>query len=280
MGTLVLQLRGVNAYVPSKDGKSLMVVMPNATRLGKSKRLNASDGTPLARHMPMLWESKEGDTSFLNSRIFPAARLTFDLDGATTALDLASLAAIADSGWLDVDPYLLEAVPDERLGGQVLITAGVVTPLRDSKCAMKWSHDEDDRSLLPVVQGLTVTIGGVERVRATVEPWVDAGSGVVLDRVVPYAEKLELSIGNVCAEDVLDWPRNSVDNRASDEDFRWLYLLARKRSRKSPPLAVPNVVGSTIRHDDDVFRALDTAFGGGGATGCQCSGCVDQPGGG
>jgi hypothetical protein len=284
MGTLRLKLFGVNAYVTRTDEKALLAVLPNASRLGASPA-GALDGTPLPRHLPFIWEyTKEfGNFSVGRPEVFPGARLSFDLtyDPGPDTFDLSAISLLATKGWLEVAPSLLEAKTDDRLAGQVLIQAGTVSVIEED-CVKAWSRTFDG-SLDNVIIGLEVLIRNVKSIRAIATKWVGTGDPEkeVFSRPDVGNQEVELRIGNFCAEDALDWPRNSdVSGRVHDTDFKWIYGLS--GSNKLPAwisgtLPVPVVKGSPIRENFSPSFAFEKFWDGGGGAGCQCNGCIDKP---
>jgi hypothetical protein len=288
MGVLILNVVGVNAYVPHTDENSLLVVMPNASRLGTSPA-GALDGTPLARHLPFLYEETadaDGNFSVTVPKPFPGARLSFLLDGTPSPpdLNLSAITPIAQKGFLDLHANVLTATPDSRVSGQVLVTAGVVgifnPPPPPATCDPAWSRVGFPASLDTVVPGLTIRIEGVTLVQATAVTWVGAGSFEIYNRLLDDDEEVQLYVGNLCAEDALDWPRNSVAGRIHDNDFKWIYGLSNSADLPdwiNDGLPVPVVNGSPIQDHFSSSQAFNSFWGGGGGAGCECNGCVDRP---
>jgi hypothetical protein len=283
MGVLNLKLLGINVYVPHIDKTALLVVLPNASRLGTSP-VGALDGTSMKQHLPYLWEKKEkaGRFSVILPRVFLGARLSFELTGTPTGLDLSAVSPIATNGWLDVDPDLLKAAPDDRIAGQVLIKNGAIAVPAAGTCNKVWSLGSFKQSLDQVVHDLTVRIEGVDSIKAIATPWVGVDPKVIYENPKLAADdKVDLQVGNFCAEDVLDWPRNSVMDRTEDNDFKWIYGLSRRTTLStwiSNGLPVPIVDGSKIHHDSSTSQAFKDFWGGGGWAGCECNGFVDKPG--
>jgi len=296
MAILVLNLVGVEAYVPNTDGKALLAVLPNATGLGRSPA-GSHDGNRQARHLPILWEdvASTSPASIGSPAIFPGARLSFQLQGTIPALDLTVIAQAAQQGWLTVDPALLSQTPDSRVSGQILINAGTVTQFQQMQpgyCAMTWSSASFGQSLTPVVGGLTVTIPGVTSVNAIASRWVSTNPAVPAVPLSIYqrdlsglqdTDQVQLYLGNICAEDVLDWPRNSfsVGNlaRNKDSDFKWVYGLAQASDLATwtdAGLPVPVVRGGGIDEDMAPTQAFAATWGGGGGAGCECNGLLHQ----
>lgn len=284
MGVLTINVVGVNVYVPHTTGGSLLIAMPNASRLGISPT-EALDGTPLARHLPSIWEEAvdaNGNESLLVPKIFPGARLLFQLGGTPSALDLSAIMPIAQHGWLDVAPNVLSATPDSRVSGQILVTHGTVGIFQPQggACAPRWSHEGFSKPLEQVVPGLTIRIQGVNSVTATASTWVGAGQQQVYTRTLGSTERVELYAGNLCAEDSLDWPRGSVANRANDNDFKWIYGLSGSADLPAwinMGLPYPVVRGSAMHHFLTPIEAFRAFWGGGGGAGCECNGCIDRP---
>jgi hypothetical protein len=283
MGILTLKLIGVNAYVPHTDGKALLAVLPNGSRLGTSPA-NALDGTPLPRHLPFLWErtvDANGNFSVITPQPFPGARLSFQLTGTPTALDMSAVTPLSAQGWMEVDANLLNAAPDDRIAGQVLIKNGLASVPPSGTCNMVWSRSFGN-SLAPVVHDLTLTIDGVDSITATATPWVGVNPEDIYDRPKLGAnETVELLVGNFCAEDALDWPRNSIAGRINDNDFKWVYGLSQSADLPtwiSSGLPVPIVDGSEIHDDFTPTFAFSRFWGGGGGAGCECNGFIDKPG--
>ena len=284
MGILTLKLLGVNAYIPHADGRALLAVLPNGSRLGTS-RATALDGTPLPRHIPFIWEKTvdlAGDFSVHKPKLFPGARLSLRLGGTPVPLDLSEVLPIAASGWLEVDPVLLNAAADDRLAGQVLITTGVVKVPPSGSCNKVWSLGSFGKSLAPVVHGLTVTITGVSSISALAISWVGVAPRMLYEcSCLAANDRVELHIGNFCAEDALDWPRNSVAGRINDNDFKRIYDLSNSSELAqwiASGLPVPIVDGSEIRDNDTPSEAFKKATsGGGGGAACECNGLIDKP---
>lgn len=287
MGVLILRFRGVNAYVPSEDKSAMLVVMPNATRLGTSPS-SARDSTPLPRHLPMLWNEPVS----ANPRVltltepvaFPGARLSFTLTGSPGALDLSGISHVTSNAWLEVDPLALSTTPGDSVAGQVLITHGTVTEHVPAKCNKAWPGTSfNSLSLVPVVPGIDVRIENVDSVEVIAMKWVDGGQTTELypHRDLEADEEVNLFIGNVCAEDVLQWPRNSDGGRVQDDDFKWIFEVAQAQIASLPgagsPLPAPVVDGSPIHITDSPADAFLAAWGGGGGAGCECNGCGGKP---
>lgn len=283
MGILKLKLLGVNAYVPHTDGQALLAVLPNASSLGTSPA-GALDGTSLKQHVPFLWEKteKSGRFSVVLPRVFLGARLSFVLGGTTTEPNFKAVSDLDSKCWLDVDPDLLKAAADDRMAGQVVITRGVATLPPANSCNKAWSLGSFTKSLEPVINELTVEIQGVDSIKAVATPWVNIDPRDLYDRQnIGANETVELRVGNFCAEDVLDWPRNSVAGRVRDRDFKWIYGLSRRATLPawlSYGLPVPVVEGSSIHDHITTSSAFEDFWGGGGGAGCECNGCVDKPG--
>jgi hypothetical protein len=283
MGTLRLKLLGVNAYVPHTNGKALLAVLPNASRLGASPA-GSLDGTPLSCHLPFIWEYTiaSGNFSVGRPEVFPGARLSFDLtyDPDPDLLDLSAISPLATKGWLDVAPSLLKAKADDRLAGQVLIQAGTVSVI-EKDCDKAWSRTFGG-SLDTVVIGLEVLIKNVKSIRAIATKWVGTGDPEkeVFRRVNIGEREIELRIGNFCAEDALDWPQNSdASGRVRDADFKWIYNLSKSSKLHAwinGSLPVPVVKGSQIRDNFTPSFAFEKFWDGGGGAGCQCNGCIDK----
>ncbi len=283
MGVLNLNLVGANAYVPHTDGKALLAVMPNASRLGISAS-GALDGTLLTRHVPFIWEetvNADGVVSVSVPQVFLGARLAFNFD-VSPALDLSAIMPIAQAGWMDLDDAVLRASSNDRVSGQIVITSGVVGILRlpPPSCNPAWSRANFPYSLSQVVPGLTIKIDNVTSVSATAATWVGAGEHPMYSRLLKNGEEVQIYLGNLCAEDVLDWPRNSLANRAHDNDFKWIYGLSKHPELPewvAGGLPVPIVRGSGIQETDVPSVAFSSFWGGGGGAGCECNGCVDKP---
>jgi hypothetical protein len=292
--SLILHIVGAGAFVPHLDGKALLAVLPNATGLGRSPA-GAHDGFAPARHLPVLWENQvdsNGVTSYGTPRIFPGARLSFELNGTFPGLDLAAISPHSSQGWLPVDPAVMTAMPDARVSGQVLITAGTVTPytqIAAMTCYSDWSSGKFKQSLAPVVGGLTVKTPGVTSVTARADRWVTTSPAItpkeeepmpLFHRDLKDGDTVELFLGNCCAEDILDWPRNSVGNKSRDSDFKWIYGLTRPDDIGMwvrAGLPVPVIQGGPIDADMDPLDAFAACWGGGGGAGCECNGLVTQP---
>ncbi len=292
--SLLLHIVGAGAFVPHLDGKALLAVLPNATGLGRSPA-GAHDGSTPARHLPILWENQvdaNGVTSYGTPRIFPGARLSFELKGTFPGLDLSAISPHSSQGWLAVDPAVMTAMPDARVSGQVLITAGTVTPYAqkaEMDCYSEWSSASFQQSLAPVVGGLTVKAPGVTSVTARADRWVtdspmiqpqDEEPITLFQRDLKDGDMVELFLGNCCAEDILDWPRNSVGSKSRDNDFKWVYNLTRPDDLGMwlrAGLPVPVIQGGAIDADIDPLAAFAACWGGGGGAGCECNGMVVQP---
>lgn len=290
MGTLIVNFVGANAYVPHQDGSKLLVVMPNASKLGKSPQQVAADGTPLSAHMPCLWEEKqEGRVwSIRGLRKFLGARLEVIPEGTPDDFDLSAVQEPFRSSWLDIDPALLKPQPDPRLGAQVVLSHGTIErylPPDYGTCTKEWEDPTVRLSTTPILTGLKATLRGVDKVTLRAEPWIDAKPAQLYVETLDEDDEVTLFIGNQCAEHLLAWPRHnnrparggSRLQKTVDSDFRWLYQLA-KNPEALKPFPAPLVDGSPIEEDSEVPDAFDTAWGGGGAAACECNGCTGGPG--
>ncbi len=155
---------------------------------------------------------------------------------------------------------------------------------------LTWSSGSFSQSLNPVVGGLTVTVSGVTAVKANATKWVSTNPASIKPAsVAPQViyqrdlsglkdtEQITIFLGNNCAEDVLNWPRNSASGRNSDSDFKWLYGLAQPSQLASwvnAGLPVPIVPGGSIDQDMDPTLAFAQPWGGGGGVTCECNGML------
>jgi len=295
VATLTLQFRGVNAYVPHTDLQKMLVVMPNASRLGRSPSA-ALDGTVLPRHLPTLFDedlaAAKRTVGFTVPAVFPGARLRLEFEpaGDRPPLDLSDMNVHVSQAWLDVGPNLLTLPPSDRTSAQVLLTTGVVSefvPNVGGGCQKRWSEVGFTKSLVPVVAGIQVSIPNVTRVKVMAFRWVLPAESAIRDVAIydrTFDRDVALQIGNYCAEDIPNWPRNSNGQRSRDDDFKWIYgaavLDAEIGERAAAgQLPVPVVRGkSGIEVTDDPFGAYAFGvYGGGGGLGCECNGCVGRP---
>lgn len=303
MATLKVHFVGVNAYV--KDGSAgLFVLMPNASRTGKSPAPTIPDGE-LTRHLPVLWERvrQAGVQVIRSHRVFLGSTLRFEVsgDGANQPFEIKGLEEAFDAPWLKVDQQLFENEEsfksvNDRLAALVHVRFGTVTPYLHTKkadCGMKWTDPLEGRSLDPVVPGLTWTIEQVEEISVIATPWADEDPKSIYSEDQEYTKRqgtVELFVGNQCAEDILQWPRQVVrvpsqggenSRRTADLDFQWLHLLAPDfKASKVGLEPILEVNGSDLTPDLSVAEIYAANWGGGGAAGCQCNGGCGEPRGG
>jgi hypothetical protein len=285
MGKVTLNLIGASVHVPHTDGKALLTVLPNATHLGNSPE-TAPDGTRLSRHWPVLWEQKAGEDQWLTlPQPFLGARLEFVFDGSPCLLDLQGIASIATkSGGFQVDPAVLEHKHDDRVAAQILITSGRVEPLDEPEenRPVSWVPDFPQWSLNKAVAGLKVEIEGVEKVTAEANPYLEkVKRWNVYERDVAREQEVTLYLGNVCAEDVLDWARNSRNGSIDDRDFLWVYRLCEPSAivalMTAGRLPVPRLRGTPVDAAANPAQAFQTVLGGGGLNGGECRSYLHPP---
>ena len=282
MGKVNLVFRGVNAYVPMGSGKELLVVMPNATKLGKSRQ-TALDGSSLSSHMPTFFTRKLnqfGKPVIAVGKLgyFPGARLKFSISGNPTAPDFSALDNITgNKTWLQADPQLLTPTPDKRVSGQVSLRNGVASVATNS-CNKSWLKNSDGSSvslgLAPVILGINVAIDGVDTIELQADRWVDGTQHAkLLEETLGPNDELNLHVGNLCAEDILEWPTNSkAGGRIDDSDLKWIFDLM---DSANVPAELPTleVKGTGLNDQLSASAAMRQAWGGGGGAGCQCNGC-------
>lgn len=291
MAQVSIKLRGATAYVPHSEGDALLAVLPNATHLGMSPK-TALDGTPLARHWPIFWvrtfyedgrESLTGPNHFLGSRL----SFTVNEENTPTGADLSELEEIWDAVWLEINRSSTSRQPDHRISGQVLIDTGSVSVTQPSRilgpCRKAWSRAGLTWSLDPVILGLTVEIDEVERIELRAVPFIDVRpDDPLLAQDLEGVSRVDIEVGNVCAEDYLDWTGNAFGRRTPDSDFKWLFQLSTSDYIAGllacgDKLPVPVVSGSTIAPYALPFAAFEQIWGGGGGVGCECEGVIDAP---
>ena len=290
--TLKIHFVGANLYIPNDDYTKLMVVLPNATRLGTSPD-RVADGSRPSRHWPVLFEEREFDTRthYTVPAHFLGSRLRFDF-GVTPSLDLDVIKPHASLGWFAAHPDVLKTPPGDSIAAQILVTAGTVSiykPPLSGSCNTEWSPKSPNaygESLAPVIRGLTLTVENATKLDASAETWLtDPDTGAPMGTRVIFSRSLsedaQFFVGNQCAEDILRWDRNSVNGRAVDPDFRWLFGSSTNSSVASylmKYLSLPalEVEGSKVDAGATVNDAFARVWKGGGAVGCECQGCVDK----
>lgn len=283
MGTLIVNFVGVNAYVPHTTDNKLLVVMPNASKLGKSPQ-GALDGTPLVAHLPFLWERVDasGGTGTLEKpRLFLGSRVSLSFSGSPGGLNTSAIDANANAGWLGIDTNLLRPQHDDRLAAQVLLEQGTVVEYAPSggSCTKSW-YENSSWSIDPVLSGLRVQIDNVSGVTATAFRWLDGEHKSLYQRQLGETEEVVLFMGNVCAGNALEWPVNAseTDGWTRDEDFKWLYRLSADQDiQRMSRLPVPKVEGSGLHAEVNIPTAFAETWGGGGGAACECNGCADEP---
>ena len=286
MSIVYVHLVGANVYVPHASGTRLLAVLPNATRLGESPECVA-DGTKPATHRPVLYEERDvdGRLALMVPESFVGSRLTFEFS-PSPALELSAIMPLAKEGWFDIDPIALSETPGDGVAGQVLITAGKVSVYRrrGRPCNATWRPPDLGKSLVPLVRGLTVEVPSAFRVRAWRTSWVTDETEEILNRKVAFGKIVHLFAGNLCAEDILDWTKNSSHKvrRNHDNDFKWLLALSKASAvsdylRVNNVLPVPEVDGGPVEERHSVSEAFGTILSGGGGAACQCQGCVERP---
>lgn len=277
MPDLDLVFTGVNAYVyPASNvepPKPLMIVMPNATKLGKSKQ-----DPSLPAHFPTVW-AYDANRQLVYLQYFLWERLEISSDQALSATapvqDPAHLLKIPQA---DVAKMLKKGV---RVCAQVEVTTGevdnIVGPCTGDTVTgqkrIQWppGSNLDDNALLHQV-GLSIS--SADPIVLTLHNLFDGTTRGL--PAFPH-DASEIFVGNVCAQDILGWPTNDGQDEA-DTDFAWLDVLAGLGGMFPMPVIA---AGKCDVGDDEAVDAklqtkvkglLGASFGGGGC-GCQCIGC-------
>ncbi|MEM7482967.1 MAG: hypothetical protein AAF481_17465 [Acidobacteriota bacterium] len=293
MHTVKVHFVGANLYVPHTDSKKLMVVLPNATRLGQSPD-QVADGSRPSTHWPVLFEQRsvDGKTHISFPNHFLGSRLTFDFGTSPAEPDLTAIETKSKKGWLHADPSVLSATPGDFVAAQVLVETGTVSPYRlAGPCSVAWSSSAFEQSLEPVIRGLTLKVRVEDEAEfvATADRWMeDPDTGGSMGTKQVFSRKISedaiFYVGNFCAEDILRWEHSSNAGRAMDHDFRWIYKMI-DLSQNKPiakhlgtyhELPTPEVDGSSIFKTTPVEHAFVSVWKGGGTVGCECEGLLDQ----
>lgn len=268
MFNLSLTFTGVNAYsYPEKACDPLLIVMPNATRLGRSKQFAG-----LPPHFPTVW-AYDTQRNLVLLKYFLWDRLEI-----TSAKPLEAPAPVSDPTKVlgipasDAQPKLADG---SRVSGQVKVETGIINsdkgPCTASKGKLQWPSGVglEEKGLLQQV-GLEISSGKPIELQL-ISLFGGAPRELDLSKLPAGAE---IFIGNACAQDILGWPTNDVANEP-DADFTWFDVLGGN-------FPAPRIVtgGCGVKSSEPVgeklrrkIRQMLGANAGGGACGCQCIGC-------
>lgn len=285
MGTLKIRFTGANVYFPhwdegSKTFRSLTVVLPNGTEVGKGKKV-ARDGTPMEPHWPVFYERIEGDRIIIpHPYHFAGDRLTFKLSPSPSTANFSALTGLTSADWLAADGEVIVR-PDRRVAAFVELTAGTAARVRDpvaSPCnkslfpKTRWSGD---RTVLGVDVEIK-TVNQVEVIRASFVG-VTHRQPILYNRTLRADEVVYFIVGNLCGGKVLEHAKNGR-GRKLDEDFKWVYELSTNPEAETiRPLPRPEI---DVRGADPKWEphaVFASIAGGGGLNGCECGGYLADP---
>ncbi len=265
--SLDARFTGVNAYFFGAN--QLDIVFPNATRMGQSPSIGQ-----LLPHFPTIW-SFNGSGQLVFLEYFPWKRLEIEAKnkGGGTVPFQATPPVSNPAKALQIPKQSVKDEPDtSKISGQVRIHSGVVdTSVAGCAGLLSWTQGNLDMAGLLHEVGLTISSAASIDFQL-VDLFKKSNSQAW---TLPSHVTRTVFIGNVCAQDVLGWPTNSIAK--VDEDFAWLDLLAGLGSG----LPKPKIASGTclFNQTDKIDSTLATRVSdhfrssvGGGACGCECVG--------
>lgn len=285
MPKLTILLTGVCAYVPEE--RQLSVFLPNAARLGSSPQ------RPLPAHRPFIWQlgRRPGDLYQIERwRSFLWSRLHLNIEGGSP--DPPELGELETAGGpaeqrLQLSTALAGHAP--WTAGKVVLTKGRVSGVASSSCKTEgWCAYPDHHTcqaptqpdeIFPassVVNHVKLTVENVSRVDVTFSTLLTVAAPLPTPTSFPMQEDTWIGIGNVCAENLLQWQPNDAKHYA-DRDFQWIYELVDAADKPMGCEYVPVIdqLRTPFDTSEDPLTVLQDLYGGGGGgMGCECNGII------
>jgi hypothetical protein len=237
---LKITFTGILEFVPDKafnlHPTTVYVLAPNGEVPDPTNPPHGADGNELSRHTAFLrMDAKHivGSSGipsslqaiwYLGNRDFrikwhgAAQNLTIgDLSGLPSLIDVAP-------AFSKVDPSAVSgSTPPGKLGTRFTLTAGT---LNSGKRQGKWVFPNIISKYPVRVQDMSneviLELAALDSVSIIGKP-LAGGDDVSLDLTAQDGETIEVTIGNLCDTNPLEWP--DLYDRKPDEDFRWHFEL-------------------------------------------------------